>query len=252
MATKKIEKVLVLRTCDSDMKAYSGFTWPKRGPVSAPDWDPAPRCGNGLHGLLWGEGAGGLLSFFPDAKWLVVEVLAKDIVQLDGKVKFPKGKVVHCGSRETATAYLAQRCSGRRIVGGTATAGDYGVATAGYRGTATAGEGGTATAGDYGAATAGEGGTATAGEGGTATAGYRGTATAGVGGTATAGDYGAATAGYRGTATAGEGGLLLMRWWDGKRYRIATFYVGEDGIEAGIPYRCDAGKAIRVKKEAET
>jgi hypothetical protein len=72
------------------------------------------------------------------------------------------------------------------------------------------------------------GGTATAGVGGMATAGYGGTATAGVGGTATAGD--------RGTATAGEGGILNIRYWDGNRYRIAVFYVGEDGIEANQKY----------------
>jgi hypothetical protein len=38
-----------------------------------------------------------------------------------------------------------------------------------------------------------------------------------------------------------------LRWWDGKRYRIATFYVGEDGIEANVLYRVDErGNAVRV------
>ena len=84
-------------------------------------------------------------------------------------------------------------------------------------------------------------GTATAGDAGTATAGARGTATAGYAGIATAGDDGTATAGYA--------GILSLRWYDGHRYRIATFYVGEDGIEPGVPYRCEAGKAVRVEKE---
>ena len=68
-------------------------------------------------------------------------------------------------------------------------------------------------------------------------------------GTATAGDAGTATAGDAGTATAGYAGILSLRWYDGHRDRIATFYVGEDGIEPGVPYRCEAGKAVRVEKE---
>jgi hypothetical protein len=71
------------------------------------------------------------------------------------------------------------------------------------------------------------GGTATAGDGGTATAGYKGTATAGDGGTATAGDGG--------TATAGDGGTLIIKRWNGKRYKFFVGYVGEDGIEANVP-----------------
>ena len=74
---------------------------------------------------------------------------------------------------------------------------------------------------------------------GTATAGYAGTATAGYAGTATAGDDGTATAGYAGTATAGERGILSLRWWDWSRYRIATFYVGENGVLPNVKYRVD-------------
>ena len=109
----------------------------------------------------------------------------------------------------------------------------------GYAGTATAGDGGTATAGARGTATAGDRGTATAGARGTATAGDDGTATAGYAGTATAGDDGTATAGERGTATAGERGILSLRWWDWSRYRIATFYVGENGVLPNVKYRVD-------------
>jgi hypothetical protein len=76
--------------------------------------------------------------------------------------------------------------------------------------------------------------------GGTATAGYRGTATAGYRGTA--------TAGYRGTATAGDFGILNVRWYDGSRYRIATWYVGEDGIEPGTAYRCKGGNPVKVER----
>jgi hypothetical protein len=59
---------------------------------------------------------------------------------------------------------------------------------------------------------------------------------------------GTATAGYGGTATAGYGGTLLLRWRDGRRYRIGTFYVGEGGIEALVAYRVnERGEAVRVE-----
>ena len=54
-----------------------------------------------------------------------------------------------------------------------------------------------------------------------------------------------------GTATAGYEGTLSLRWWDGARYRIAVFYVGEDGIEPGQPYRCEQGKAVRVETDGK-
>jgi hypothetical protein len=223
-APRKTETVLVLRTCDADMNAYDGFKWPKRGRVEAPDWDPEPVCGYGLHGLLRGEGDVSLLNDSDAAKWLAVEVDASTVIDLGGKVKFPAGRVVYCGDRDGAVRTIQERHPDAACVHGTATAGSYGTATAGYRGTATAGSYGTATAGD----------------GGTATAGYRGTATAGDGGTA--------TAGYRGTATAGFRGEIRVRWWDGQadRYRTAIAYVGEDGIVAGRKYRCEAGKIVEV------
>ena len=182
MVAKKSSKVLVLRTCAADMTAYGGFVWPRRGVVKAPDWSPEPVCGKGLHGLLHGEGDGNLLSWEPNAKWLVIEVDEKRVVDLGSKVKFPSGKVVFCGDRLGATGYIAEHDPGHAVVCGTATAGN--------RGTATAGE--------------------------------------------------------CGTATAGDGGILNLRWWDGDRYRIATFYVGEGGIEPNVKYGVDGrGKAVR-------
>jgi len=218
LVVKSSEKVLVLRTCAANMSSHNGaFTWPENGHVEAPDWQPIQECGYGLHGWLRGEGDGSLADWAPDAKWLVVEVDSATVINLNGKVKFPCGEVVHCGDRLSATSYLVEHgCAGAAIIGGTATAGD--------------------------------GGTATAGDGGTATAGYKGTATAGYKGTATAGDGGTATAGYKGTATAGDAGILNIRWWDGNRYRFGIFYVGEDGIEANTLYRCENGKAVKVEK----
>jgi len=211
-------KALVLRTCDAKLRSYNGFQWPKSGPVECPDWSPEVRCGNGLHGLLWGEGCGGLLSFEPNSVWLVVEIDPAQAVYLNCKIKFPRGVVVFVGNRNSAPQFLSEHGGhGRSIVSGTATAGDSGTATAGDRGTATAG--------------------------------VSGTATAGYSGTATAGDRGTATAGYSGTAKSGKIGIVVLRWYDNDRdrYRLAVGYVGEDGIEPNTFYRCDdAGKLVKA------
>jgi hypothetical protein len=202
------------------MTSYGGFKWPRKGLVTCSDWEPTYKCGNGLHGLLNGEGNGSLLNWSGDAVWLVVMVEESAILSGQGdltdKCKFPCGTVVFSGARDKAIAEMVKRGANlAKIVGGTATAGVRGTATAGYSGTATAGDYGTATAGDR--------------------------------GTATAGDRGTATAGYSGTATAGVGGILNIRYWDGNRYRIAIFYVGEDNIEPNTPYRLnDDHKAVKA------
>jgi hypothetical protein len=191
--------VLCLRSCAADMTSHNGFVWPREGEVVAPDWDPAPRCGGGLHGLLWGEGDGGLMRWEEDAVWLVFEALASDVVDLGGKVKVPRATVVMVGERVAVAAWLSERAPGRAVVSGTA--------TAGYSGTATAGDRGTATAGDS------------------------GTATAGVSGTA--------TAGYSGTATAGKEGVIAIQRWNGKRYRWTLGEIGETTDAVGEPLAAD-------------
>jgi len=136
--------VLVLRTCDENLKAYNGFQWPASGLIAAPDWRSDAECGHGLHGLLWGEGDGSLLNWDAKAKWLVVEVEESSIVDLAGKVKFPRGVVVHCGDRKSATDYIAANGGGaKKITGATTSAGYMGTATAGDMGTASACQRGT-------------------------------------------------------------------------------------------------------------
>jgi len=295
----------MMKTVNADGTSYNGFVWPLEvgAKVVAPDWNDDAKCGGGLHGLHNGIGSGALLDWSDDAVWIVASVKKAEIVDLGGKIKVPRCKIVHVGNRESATRFLSDAGIVGPIVGGTATAGyegtamagdwgtatagdggtatagkwgtamvgdggtatagDGGTATAGYEGTATAGKWGTATAGkwgtatagyegtatagDGGTATAGDGGTATAGDGGTATAGKWGTATAGDGGTATAGDGGTATAGYEGTATAGDKGTLIIRRWDGKRYRTVVGYIGENGLEPNTPYKLnDAGEFVKA------
>ena len=130
-------KVLVLRACRPNMQSPSsdarGFTWPEAGEVAAPDWSPAAGRGRGLHGWLWGEGKvhGNIPDDVindPKSRWLVVEVAKSSIVELPGKVKFPRGEVIFVGDREAAVAYLVERApSGKSIA--------FHRATAGYGGT---------------------------------------------------------------------------------------------------------------------
>ena len=141
---------LVLRCCRADMTSYGGFVWKKKGVVKAPDWKKNRDCRNGLHGWLSGQGhydawsasSDDLWSASSDDLWMVVAVKTKDIIDLNGKVKFPAARVLYVGKREIATGLIVAHCPASKVIYGTVTAGDYGIATAGEGGTATAGEGG--------------------------------------------------------------------------------------------------------------
>ncbi len=222
---------LYLRTVDKDRKSYNGFKWPRKigSIVKAPDWQPAALCGNGLHGLPWGQGDLSLLNLHADSVFQVVEYTGSAAIDLGGKHKFPECTLLFEGARDKAAALLAAAAPRNLAI-------PFLIATADDDGTAMAGPYGTAMAGPYGTATAGDNGTARAGSYGTATAGY--------GGTATAGDNGTATAGIRGTATAGACGTLMLKFFDGSRYRHAIAYAGENGIEADKPYKLNSAHAF--------
>ena len=50
------------------------------------------------------------------------------------------------------------------------------------------------------------------------------------------------------TARAGAGGAIALTYHDGKRYRIAVAYVGENGIEPNVDYRVtDAGEFVKAQ-----
>ena len=142
------ETVLILRTCNADMTSCGGFRWPESGPVVAPDWAPTMKCGNGLHGLLWGEGSVQSMNLADDAKWLVFRAAVADLKHGEGdltdKCKARAGYVEYCGTRDGAITYLlANGAKGKRVVFGTSTSGNGGTSTSGYRGTSTSGNGGT-------------------------------------------------------------------------------------------------------------
>ncbi len=224
--------VYVLRTCKADMTSHNGFKWPKKGDVKAPDWDKKPECGNGLHGQLWGNGDPSLLNWSEDAAWLVCKVATKDIVDLSGKVKFPKCKVVFCGDRKGATDYII-KCGAdpAKVVGA--------FLTGGYRATLTGGYGATLTGGDRA--------TLTGGDRATLTGGNWATLTGGNWATLTGGDGATLTGGYWATLTGGDWATLSWRVWDSTHRRITTVYVGENGIKANVPYMLENGKVVEVK-----
>jgi hypothetical protein len=236
----KREVCYVLRVCgpsgESTNDRARGFRWPLEAGavVVAPDWNPRKVCGYGLHG--WLNGMGDLsvcdgADAREDSRWLVLEVFVDEIVELDGKVKFPSAKVILVGNRSEAATYIKSLCPNSAVHYATSTSGDRGTSTSGYRGTSTSGYGGTSTSGDGGTSTSGDGGTSTSGDGGTSTSGYRGTSTSGEGG----------------TSTSGYGGALIFTWYDesANRYRKAMAEVDGIHCEAGVPYVCVGGKIIR-------
>jgi hypothetical protein len=184
-----------LKSLPANRRAHGGFEWPAEvgAIVEAPDWNPAPVCGGGLHGLIDGQGKATLLNTDADAVWYAFESVDADGRVSDdeavyvtedggGKGKCRRAIVRAVGTRQQATGWLiASGCVGV----------NYGTATAGYRGTATAG------------------------------------------------DYGTATAGDDGTATAGNGGTVILRRWNGHRYKYSVAEVGENGIEPNVAYRLD-------------
>lgn len=227
MTDDVVKKSFVLRTCDVNLRAHGGFQWPESGFVECPDWNPEPKCGHGLHGLLKGCGDAATLGADKDAKWLVVEVNDEDIVDLGGKVKFSRGNVVFCGDRSGAVSFLVDKHPDLPIVFKTITnlntdvserTGDYGTtivgdrsfAYSGHWGVAWAGRRGTAIAGINGDACVGDNGMATVGDRGVATVGYGGGAFAGTDGIANAGHHARAEAGSRARATSGNFGVSIV------------------------------------------
>jgi len=211
------------------MRSYGGFVWPEKGEVEAPDWLDDYSCGHGLHGLLWGEGDGRLLCWDPGVKWLVVEVEATDVRHgkgdMIGKCKFTRGNVVYCGKREDAVAMILAVRPDVACVGSTITGGDYSTLTGGYRSTLTGGDYSTLTGGDRSALTGGYGSTLTGGDGATLTGD----------------DYS--------RLKVGTNGVLMLRRWDGKRYRITVGYAGEDGIEPNVWYVLDPNDPTKFVRD---
>ncbi|MFA6093998.1 MAG: hypothetical protein WC986_13750, partial [Elusimicrobiota bacterium] len=74
--------------------------------VTAPDWNPAPECGHGIHGWPWGIGLGDGKDLVWSDLWQVYGVAPADIVALGSKVKFRTGVLRYVGTWQGATDYI--------------------------------------------------------------------------------------------------------------------------------------------------
>ena len=247
---------LVLKVVGPNGEGHGGFIWPIEvgATVEAPDWNPAPTCGHGLHGWLWGLGdlsAAGERALSGESVWLVLAVESVSVVDLGGKVKFPRARIAARGDKTTLASIITTHRPANTPVP------MFGQAAAGYAGQAAAGSRGQAAAGEAGQAAAGYAGQAAAGYAGQAAAGYAGQAAAGEAGQAAAGEAGQAAVDADGLATCGIGGLvrggensvLVAMYSTGPRrsdFSYSVGQVGRAGIDAGIWYEGSVDGLRRV------
>lgn len=270
-----MSKVMLLRTCRPDGSSKYFFRWPLTpgAEVEAPDWSPEPRCGGGLHGLLWGEGDANLIPTDGKRVWIAFEADEDDVVCIDShKAKVRKARVVVVGTREQATqAVHAAAPKGTQVHYLSMTVGDDSVLKGGYgstlvgghgslliggpRSTLVGGDQSTLTGGDGSTLVGGEGSTLNGGEWSTLMGGHRSKLTSGGGSTLTGGNWSTLKGGTMSTLIGGSMSTLIgghrstLCWhdWDSHVYRVITAYVGEYGIEAGKPYTIEDGKVVAVE-----
>ena len=251
---------LFLRGCQPGGLSKNNFQWPLEvgAVVTAPDWNPEPVCGQGLHGNLNGGGNYSLL--VNSGPGLVVA--AKNAVDLDGKHKFQSCRILFVGktlmeaatwlachpdspkdSRVHYVSLTGGDCS--TLTGGdcsTLKGGDRSTLTGGYRSILTGGYGSTLTGGDCSTLTGGDdstltggyGSTLTGGDDSTLTGGYSSTLTGGDSSTLTGGDRSTLKGGYGSTAKCGIGGVIALRRSSGT---LKCSEVGPGGLKPDVRYR---------------
>jgi hypothetical protein len=241
----------LVRTCKimgNKLISSYDFEWPTTlfTEVHAPDWNPDPVCGQGLHGLIPGQQDPGV--WWETGAHLLVSADRNTLVSLEGntKSKAPRMTVLAIAYNNGATlipqlirqlgytypVYKAVIVDMTEDVD--ISVGDYGVATAGDHSHAKASHYGVAKVGDYSIATVGNFGLANAGYASqaisgsqgrsaaashsTAIAGYMGVAIAGLYGKAKTGKLGTSMASVGGQAAAGEDGSIQVRYVTGDSY----------------------------------
>ena len=166
---KPKDPVLVLRSCRIDGTSQNGFTWPKKGYVEAPDFDPKPVCGKKLHGLLLGQNNPG--AWYDLGIVQVVQVERSEIItgagDLVGKCGFPRCLVVYSGDMVGASAYFEKHGSAEGLYGRVSIGGDGSILTGGYGSILTGGDRSTLTGGHCSTLTEGHGSKLTGGRGST-------------------------------------------------------------------------------------
>ena len=109
-------KTVMLKTVAADGEAHGGFKWPLEvgAVVEAPDWNLAPVCGGGLHGLVDGLGDWSLLDWSLEAKALLVEADSERVVRFDGKAKAPAVVLREVGTLPALLCRVV--CDPRKVV----------------------------------------------------------------------------------------------------------------------------------------
>ncbi len=257
-----MSKLQFLRTVDRNGESHGGFVWPLTvgAVVEAPDWNPSPTCGGGLHAIDPATGDWSLMDWSIDARGMIVEVDESDVVTIDAaKVKFPRCtiiKVTEPGGMYDLLCRLT--CSAEAIAKmPDASSGDYAsIGSSGHY--ARIGSSGyyasIGSSGDY-ASIGSSGHCARIGSSGDAAriGGSGDDARIGSSGDdariGSSGDYASIEAtgadsvilaAHGATVKAGERGVFAVAWHDGKRNRIAVGYVGEDGIKPLTWYTVNA------------
>jgi hypothetical protein len=127
----------------------------------------------------------------------------------------------------------------------TVTGGHDAKVTGGHDAKVTGGNNATVTGGNGAKVTGGNDATVTGGNDATVTGGNDAKVTGGNYAKVTGGDAAKVTGGNYAKVTGGDAAQLRCEWHDGKRYRTAVAYVGED-VEAGVTYRVENGKFVKV------
>ncbi len=134
-----------------------------------------------------------------------------------------------------------------KITGGnfaTITGGYFATITGGYSATITGRNFAKITGGNCAKITGGDSATITGGDFATITGGDCATITGGNCATITGGDFATITGGNSATITGGYSAVMNFQYWDGKRTRVVTAYVGEDGILPNVAYKLDANHKV--------
>ena len=99
--------MLGLRCINKDGTSYGGFknSTEVGAIITAPDWKPTEKCGNGIHFWPYGIGREGKEHSNPEFLWQVVEPIG-EVVKLDGKAKAKSVKVIFTGSQAEAMKIL--------------------------------------------------------------------------------------------------------------------------------------------------
>lgn len=121
------DKVLIVKNTWPEGEAHDDFRWPESGIVTAPDWNPEPRCGGGLHGWPWGVCIGYGKDPEYGGRWYVLAAQPEDVVVVGTaeKVKAREVEIVLCGTFHDAMQYtLAGRVAWSEQAGADASKGD--------------------------------------------------------------------------------------------------------------------------------